>query len=444
MDKNWADMNPAERREERFKRWLSPQGIKFNNKYAEKQYKEKVTRFIKAVNLEEPDRVPVLLPTSFYPAYYAGHSLKEVMYDYGILRKAWLKFMHDFNEMDIFSGPGLVLPAKVLEIIDHKLHKWPCHGLPDNATSYQYVEKEYMKADGYDKLILDPTDYWLRSFMPLEAGAFKALAKLPHLTPFIGIPVHYLSFFGDPEVSQGLHKMIAAGKEARKWGEVVGEISRKALESGLPQLGFGGAGAPFDFLADMCRGTRDMFKDMRQQPEKILETMDSMVPLIIKTAVEDLNHSDCPVTMMPLHKGDGTFMSPQQFEKFYWPSLKKIMLGLIEEGFVPMPFAEGNYEPRLEIIKDFPKGSVIWYFEHMDMGKAKKILGDTCCIAGNVPVSILCTGEPYEVKERCRSLIDNCAAHGGYILAGSASIEKGNPDNLRAMMEAAKEYGKYK
>jgi len=173
MAKNWAEMTPAERRAERFKRWLAPKGVKFNSQQAEKQYRERVTRFIKAVNLEEPDRVPVMLPTSFFPLYYAGSNLKEAMYDYGVMKKAWLKFMKDFSDMDLFSGPGFVLPARVLEIIDHKLHIWPGHGLPDNSTSYQYVEKEYMKADEYDKLILDPTDYWLRSYMPSFGSFFQ-------------------------------------------------------------------------------------------------------------------------------------------------------------------------------------------------------------------------------------------------------------------------------
>jgi hypothetical protein len=32
---------------------------------------------------------------------------------------------------------------------------------------------------------------------------------------------------------------------------------------------------------------------------------------------------------------------------------------------------------------------------------------------------------------------------GGYILTGAASINEGNPANLRVMMEAVKEYGVY-
>ena len=80
----------------------------------------------------------------------------------------------------------------------------------------------------------------------------------------------------------------------------------------------------------------------------------------------------------------------------------------------------------------------------MDMSRAKKVLGDAACIAGNVPVTMLCTGTPPEVKDHCRKLIEVCAPGGGYILTGSASMDRGNPDNLRAVMEAAKEYGVYK
>ena len=50
-------------------------------------------------------------------------------------------------------------------------------------------------------------------------------------------------------------------------------------------------------------------------------------------------------------------MSEKQFETFYWPTLKKVMMAYINEGLVPMPFAEGDYEPRLDIITDMPKAS---------------------------------------------------------------------------------------
>jgi uroporphyrinogen-III decarboxylase len=147
--------------------------------------------------------------------------------------------------------------------------------------------------------------------------------------------------------------------------------------------------------------------------------------------------------MMPLHKGDDTFMSDKQFDTFYWPSLRKVFLAMIEEGLVPMPFAEGRYNSRLKQIVDTPRSSVVWYFDQTDMAEAKKILGNISCIAGNVPSSIVMTGTANQVKENCRKLIEACAPGGGYILAGGASIDRGDITNLRVMMEAAYEYGTY-
>src|SRR4030043_2251020 len=106
-----------------------------------------------------------------------------------------------------------------------------------------------------------------------------------------------------------------------------------------------------------------------------------------------------------------------------------------------MLFAEGSYETRLESVNEFAKGDVSWLFDKTDMGKAKKILGEKCCIAGNAPTSLMLTGTPKSVKDYCRKLIETCGKGGGYILAGGGQGGKGRPGNVRAMLEAAKEYG---
>jgi hypothetical protein len=441
---NWKELTPARKREARFKRWLDAPGVEFKNKEAEKLYKTRVGRFIKAINLEEGDRVPCNLPIGYFPAYYAGYDLKTVMYDYDKQRDAWLKFMYDFGDMDSFGGPGLILPAKALEILEHKMHKWPGHGLADDVPSYQFVEGEYMKKDEYDHLIQDPSDFWLRVFMPRQAGVFAPLAKFMHLNPMIGLPVSTVPAFSTPEIQAMFKKIWAAGEEMNKWMKTAGEVSRTALSLGYPGFsGSGFGGAPFDMLTDFMRGTQGIFLDMYRQPEKIHEAMERLVPIMIEEAVKSAEMSLSPVLMMPLHKGEKGFMSPKQFETFYWPTLKKILLGIIDEGLVPMPFAEGNYIPRLDIIQDMPKGSIIWYFEYMDMAQAKKTVGKKNCIAGNLPISVMVTGNVKEIKEGCRKLIADCAPGGGYILTAAATMDKGKIENLHAMMDAAKEYGKY-
>jgi uroporphyrinogen-III decarboxylase len=439
---NWKELTWEEKREERFKKWLDAPGVTFNNAAAKKRYQANVTRFIKVIKLEEPDRVPCMLPTGYYPAVYAGYSLKEVMYDYQKLSEAWRKFNRDFKA-DSFASPGLVYPGRVIEMIGHKLHKWPGHGLPDNAPMYQFVEGTYMKPEEYDEFIENPTEFWMRSFLPRTAGALESFQYLAGFNPVMTNPLGWVMSFANPAVQKSFETLIKAGQEITKWREAVGEVNREALAEGFASFGGSMGGAPFDNLSDVLRGTTGIVMDMYRQPGKIKEAMERLVPIIVKLAVKGADVSLSPVVSMPLHKGDKSFMSGKQFEEFYWPTFKKVLLGMIDEGLVPMPFAEGNYEPRLDIIKDMPRSGVVWYFEVMDMAKAKEKLGGVACISGNVPSSIIATSTPTIVKEACRKLIETCGKGGGYILAGASSISKCDPANLHAMMEAAKEYGTY-
>ena len=157
------------------------------------------------------------------------------------------------------------------------------------------------------------------------------------------------------------------------------------------------------------------------------------------------NMARSPVVFVPMHKGDDSFMSVKQFEKFYWPTFRKLLLGVINEGCVPMMVIDGSYnEARLKIISELPRSSVVWTMEKTDMALAKKILGNSACIAGNVTAAQLYTQTPEKIKEYCRKLIETCAPGGGYILALGSGIDKCNPANLQAVVEAGKEYGVYK
>jgi uroporphyrinogen-III decarboxylase len=149
------------------------------------------------------------------------------------------------------------------------------------------------------------------------------------------------------------------------------------------------------------------------------------------------------VIFIPLHKGADGFMSDEQFRKFYWPSLRATLLGLIEEGFIPFLFAEGGYGSRLGVIKDLPEASTVWLFDQTDMAKAKTTIGKVACIQGNVPLSLMYAGTAEETVKYVRGLIDACGKGGGFILDCGAVIDSGKEENLRAMIKTAEEYGRY-
>lgn len=136
-------------------------------------------------------------------------------------------------------------------------------------------------------------------------------------------------------------------------------------------------------------------------------------------------------------------MSNKQFEIFYWPTLKKSIEALVDKGYTPNIFFEGEYTSRLEYLLELPKGKVIGLFDRSDMARVKEVLGNHICIAGNVPPSLLQAGTVQEVKDYCKWLIDVVGKDGGYIMAPGCSVDEVEPENLKAMVDFTKEYGVY-
>jgi uroporphyrinogen-III decarboxylase len=136
-------------------------------------------------------------------------------------------------------------------------------------------------------------------------------------------------------------------------------------------------------------------------------------------------------------------MSLQQFQRFFWPTLRELMVVVINEGFVPVPFWEGNCESRLEVIKDIPAGKACYKFEATNMVKAKEVLRETVCIRGNVPLSILVAGTPDDVRQYCRKLIDTAGNDGGFIMDTATGVDDAKIENVQAMFDFTREYGVY-
>jgi len=387
--------------------------------------------------------VPVSLPIGSMPAFLYGGSYYECSYDYHKAVAAWEKFNAQIPEADSLGTPAMVFPGRVYDLIGYKLYKWPGGGLDKNAEGIQFVEGEYMTVDEYDKLIDNPSDFWMRTYMPRIFEVFKPWAQLNSFTTIIEAPGMYFAPFGRPDMQASLDSLKAAGNELNEFMKVIGPFTRKTVAAGYPGMRGGMAKAPFDTVGDTLRGTKGIIMDMRRCPDKLLAAIDVVTTFTIEQTIAMVDRIKGHIVTFPLHKGADGWMSDEHFKKFYWPSLRAVINALIDEGIQVNLFAEGSYETRLDAVNEFPRGTVSWLFDKTDMGKAKKALGDKCCISGNVPTSLIVTGTPAQVKEYCRKLIETCAPGGGYILAAGAQAEKGSIENLKAMLEAAREYGTY-
>jgi uroporphyrinogen-III decarboxylase len=219
--------------------------------------------------------------------------------------------------------------------------------------------------------------------------------------------------------------------------------AQRMKAAGYPALFAGATLAPFDYLGDFLRGRKEVMLDMYRRPDKLLQAAEKMLPMAIASGERAAKISGNPRVFIALHGGLEGFMSLEQYKKFYWPGLRELMVQLIDQGCCPFVLAEGGYDSRLEILADVPPGKVCYWFERVDMVKAKKILGGKACIAGNMPLTILTTGTLDEVKDHCRKLIDTLGKDGGYIMGPGGSPDDAKIENIKTMIDFTKEYGVY-
>lgn len=435
----WSDLTPEEKREIRLDAWVNGVGVAFDSAEAEEQYKKRAALFRDAVQLEEPpERVPVAGLGGGYALERAGVPQKATFYDdWERASEAVIQFHEDFDPdsamfLFLMSGPAF-------DCLGHTLMRWPGGGLPDDVQ-YQFLEQEYMKADEYDHFLEDPSDYVLRKYLPRVNTELEGLEKLPQFAvDGMGFGPYYMAFL-DPEVQKALDALRKAAELSIPPAQVTQKTMTRLSAMGYPSLATGFGAAPFDTLGDNLRGTRGIMTDLLRRPEKVIAACEKIADM---ARVPDVPLGASPMVMMPLHKGSDYFMSQEQYETFYWPTFKQVMLKMIEEGLIPAPFAEGKFNERLATITELPRASTLWFFDQTDMHRAKEMLGDTCCIMGNVPITLISTGTAEQVKAYCKDLIETCAEGGGFILCPGTQIDDGQEETIQALVDSAKEYGVY-
>jgi uroporphyrinogen-III decarboxylase len=295
-----------------------------------------------------------------------------------------------------------------------------------------------------------------RGFWPKVSKTLSPLKDLPplwYINSYTRLPL--LAPFGSPEVEKALSALVSAGKEAAKFNKALIEYVIEMVNLGYPPRNIAACSEPFDFIGDYMRGTVGRMLDMYRHPDKLKEATDKVTPMILQQVMAqakkrlDLLNEIMPNgrhlkhVAMYLHGGAGGFMSNEQFKEFYWPTLQKLLLEIVDQGFTPYMFSEGVYDDRLEIIRDLPKGKVVWHIEE-DIFKAKQVLGDTCCIEGGPPASIMNGGTPDDVRAYAKKVIDICGKGGGFIMGVAHSLLSAKYENVKALVDFTKEYGVYR
>ncbi len=413
---------------------------------AAKEYAERDNRVNEAIAMAVPDRIPFQLFAGYFAGRYCGIPLASAYYDSDKWRSANIKTITEL-EPDVYWAENAGLSGKALEFLGPRQIRWPGFKLPPNL-SHQMIELEPMKAEDYEAFLEDPSDFIVRSYMPRVFESAEPMAKLPPFRSLFGPwgMVSYLAQFTRPDMVEMLDKFRQAAEIQAKW--MKRDVS---LDVELAELGFPAyctprmmAPAPFDMISDFLRGMRGAMLDMYRSPDKLLEACDMLCRQTVKAIKASPAPEDGIVkrVFMALHRGSDGFMSLPQFERFYWPTLKKVILALIDAGWTPCPFFEGTWDQRLEYLLELPKGKVLCHFARTDPKKAKAVLGGHLCFMIDVPGIILQAGTIPEVEDYCKNLIKVCGKDGGFIMTATA-LDEATPKNVKAMINVTKSIGRY-
>ena len=408
-------------------------------------FEERQKRIDDAIALREPDRVPIACSAQCYPIYNAGLTVADAVYDFDKYAEAMIKFVTKY-EPDFAKG-GLTVAGQgdMFELIKPKNMVWP--GAPDGRISknstQQFVEYAVLQKEDMDFFMEDYTAWLLTKGYPAVAELFEPLADWDfsrhHIDSGFGGLLRMLSTPASREMMQTIWKIVDLSDELTK--KFIA-LSKKYVELGFPVTTGGRALVPFDIYSDFYRGTLDAMMDLYEHPEVIFRFMDRSIDYVLNDITMQAKRSPGKWLFIPLHKGMDTFLSDRQYADYYWKYLQRMINHIIDVGMIPFVYTEGPYNTRVKYLSDVPKGKVIYGFEEVNPVNAKQQLGDTACIQGVFPVYLLHYGTKQQVIDEAKRLIDILAPGGGYIFSTGAGYDHAKPENVEAMFDAVKTYGK--
>ncbi len=416
----------------------------------QKKYEEKLKRLQDALALREPDRVPIDISGGQYMIQRLGYTLAECNYDESldIIKEAATKFMLDFDP-DTATGLGLTYAGE-----------GPGHEMQGSKTMFiagmkgdpigkdsmpQFVEFPTLMDDEFDEFLGDYTKWSINKFLPRVSTVLEPFRDLHLPLNHRGIS-DIATNFGKPEIRKAIQTLWEIDDFYKAYRKKTAAATKELNELGFPSLGGGRATVPFDKYSDTFRGMEEGFCDLFENEEVVLKYCERYH----KEQLEELLGSNPDgkrngkLVSMSLHKGSDDMMGNEFYEKYYWPHLKEIIEACHSIGMICSAFCEGVYTDKLEYLADVPKCSAYYTFDKVDLKRAKETCGKVCCIGGGFPSPLLVYEKPEVIKDEVKKLLDIAMPGGGYIFRCSAGINGAKEENVEAMFETVREYGRYR
>jgi len=337
-------------------------------------------RVLAAINLEEPDKVPVVPQITYTTARLLGIKFSEAMRNAKALANALIAGYTGFGYDGVYVGWESSFNL-LAEAIGCKLREYD-----DSLPSVS------------EPLIKDESDL--------------SRMKVPNPQTDGRLPIHL-------EALKIVNEQI--GREAAIFSYIPGPLT----------------------LAGILRGTEKLLMDLLKKRKFVYEILRVSTSSSTQFALAKLD-AGAQIIVVADPTASSSVISPKMFEEFSYPYLSVILSSIKEHGGTPSLHICGNTIPILERMSKtgaeiLELDSVV----DLATAK-RTIGRTVCLQGNIDPARTLMMGAPSDVFTQARKCMDAACEGGGFVLSSGCEIPLDTPhENVRSMVEAARRYGRY-
>jgi uroporphyrinogen decarboxylase len=208
---------------------------------------------------------------------------------------------------------------------------------------------------------------------------------------------------------------------------------RTAFAGRVPLIGFGGA--PFTLACYMVEGHGSKeFAALKQMMYADFPLFDALMQKITEMDRRYLNMQiDAGAEAIQIFDTWGGLLAPHDFERYILPYVKQLINGLKRDG-IPVIYFVKNGGTMLELVKE-AGADVVGLDWHVNLGKARDILGPEIAVQGNLDPTVLYAPKAYIEKEVQRILDENAGRPGFIFNLGHGILPTVPPENAIHMVE---------
>ena len=362
-------------------------------------YNTRLERILKAVALETPDRVPVVLEYSGFAAYVTGTRMAEFLRCPATNLETMIRAFDMVGDADAINYESF-WPYNLCFSYMSKISV-PGVDLPEDEM-WQVVESELMTRDDYDLILKQGWNEYAEEFLAQRI--------------FHEVPDDYL-----PPKRKSPDAQTA-------W-----------RQKGVPVLSGGDVSTPYELLCG-SRSLMEFSMDLFDLPDKVIAAMDAMVPHLAGKAIRSSRQRGYPLVWVGGWQAAPSMLSPEMWRRFVWPYFNRLVHEIVDGGLIALLHLDSDWTRELECFKELPKGRCIMALDgETDIFKAKEILGDHMCIMGDVPAAMLFRDTPDNVYAYCARLIHELGPQGFILQSGCDIPANAKLENVQAMVAAAVE-----